>query len=283
MIDPGPVLTLPTPPTSTLVAQTEGVARLSNGATLWYWDTGGSGAAIVLAHPHSGNHRSWDYQQPVFAAAGYRVIGYSRRGYFQSDPGPAAVGSQGEDLALLLDALGVETCHVLGSAAGGTTALDFALAYPDRVLSAVVASSLMSIAEPDYRAQSARARGGWFEPLPIEAKELSPSFRALDPEGVARWRAIHDLNGFKPGERPVAQGTTARIDWASLGANVTPMLLMTGGADIFMPPALLRAVGARVRLSETVIVPDVGHPIFAEAPEAFNRVVLDFFRRNSGA
>ena len=63
----------------------EGVAQIPD-TRLWYWDTGGTGVPIVLAHPATGSGLIWGYQQPVFAKAGYRVIGYSRRGYINSAP-----------------------------------------------------------------------------------------------------------------------------------------------------------------------------------------------------
>src|SRR6516164_10016249 len=57
-----------------------------NDTHLWYWDTGGQGEPVVLLHPASGSGLIWLYQQPVFAKAGYRVISYSRRGYYGSAP-----------------------------------------------------------------------------------------------------------------------------------------------------------------------------------------------------
>jgi pimeloyl-ACP methyl ester carboxylesterase len=63
----------------------EGIAALAD-TLLWFWDTGGSGEPIVLLHPASGSGLIWGYQQPVFAKAGYRVIAYSRRGYYKSQP-----------------------------------------------------------------------------------------------------------------------------------------------------------------------------------------------------
>jgi len=58
----------------------EGLAPLPD-VRLWFWDTGGPGEPIVLLHPGTGSSASWIYQQPVFAAAGLRVIAYSRRGH----------------------------------------------------------------------------------------------------------------------------------------------------------------------------------------------------------
>ena len=75
-----PLMPIPVP---TQVPVKEGVAELS-GTRLYYWDTGGSGPALVLLHPATGSALMWVHQQPAFAQAGYRVIGYSRRGYFGS-------------------------------------------------------------------------------------------------------------------------------------------------------------------------------------------------------
>lgn len=78
---------------------TEGVLPLSGGAGLYYWDTGGEGPAVVLSHPGRGSALTWPYQQPVLSAAGFRVIAYSRRGYYGSPAGSAAdTGNYAETL-----------------------------------------------------------------------------------------------------------------------------------------------------------------------------------------
>src|SRR5260370_14106416 len=63
----------------------EGIAQLAD-TRLWFWDTGGTGEPIVLLHPASGSGLILGYQQPVFAQAVYRVISYSRRGHYGSQP-----------------------------------------------------------------------------------------------------------------------------------------------------------------------------------------------------
>lgn len=76
-----PMVPVPTPQQ---VPAKEGIAELS-GNRLGYWDTGGPGTPVVLLHPASGSALIWLYQQPVLATAGYRVIAYSRRNYYNSD------------------------------------------------------------------------------------------------------------------------------------------------------------------------------------------------------
>src|SRR5207253_3847567 len=89
------------------VTVTEGVADLP-GAKLWYWDTGGAGPVVILLHANTGSGAFWPYQQPVLAKAGFRVIGYSRRGCYKSgaaDPTNPGIGS--EDLHQLVNLLGI--------------------------------------------------------------------------------------------------------------------------------------------------------------------------------
>ena len=79
------------------VRVTEGVADLP-GAKLWYWDTGSSGPIVILLHANTGSGACWPYQQPALANAGYRVIGYSRRGCYKSEAGDRAnPGEHGGD------------------------------------------------------------------------------------------------------------------------------------------------------------------------------------------
>src|SRR5438105_5842638 len=99
---PEPMIPLPVPPQ---VPAKEGLAVLS-ATRLWYWDTGGTGQPVVLLHPATGSSQIWGYQQPGFATAGYRVIAYSRRGYYKSDPVPQAnPGTASGDLLDLLNFL----------------------------------------------------------------------------------------------------------------------------------------------------------------------------------
>ena len=64
-------------------------------------------------------------------------------------------------------------------------------------------------------------------------------------------------------------------------ANEVPTLLMTGDADLWIPPALLYRISGKFRNSETTIVRDAGHAIQWERPVIFNTHVLDFIGRQS--
>jgi pimeloyl-ACP methyl ester carboxylesterase len=93
-------------------------------------------------HPATGSALIWGYQQPALAKAGYRVIGYSRRSYYGSDPlSKESPGVASEDLHNLIEVLGIRKFHIVGSAAGGGVAADYAVSHPDRLLSLVINSN----------------------------------------------------------------------------------------------------------------------------------------------
>src|SRR5262245_26818143 len=113
------------------------------GARIWYTDSGGAGVPIVFLHAATGSSRVWEYQIPAFTASGYRVIAYDRRGYGRTvidGGGPPSTAA--DDLQGLLDHLGIERFHLLGTAAGGGAVLDYALSFPRRLRSLVVANAI---------------------------------------------------------------------------------------------------------------------------------------------
>jgi pimeloyl-ACP methyl ester carboxylesterase len=251
----------------------DGVAEIP-GTRLWYWDTGGSGAPIVLLHPATGSALIWGYQQPVLAKAGYRVIAYSRRGYYNSAPfdrNNPGIGS--EDLRHLADHLGLGRFHIVASAAGGSIASDFALSYQDRLLSLTISSNSFGVREGEIAKAAAAIRPkGWSE-MPPEFRELGPSYRAANPDGVKAWLALEHkaLIG-----RDYRQTLKHRITPARLRELTLPTLVVTGAADLLTPPSIARMITAEIAGSRLVVVPEAGHSPYWEQPDIFNRAVLDF-------
>ena len=114
--------------------------------------------------------------------------------------------------------------------------------------------------------------------MPSDFREVGPSYRAANPQGVKEWLALEHkaVTAERVGQTPVNH-----ITWKSLEAMTTPTLLMTGDADLWLPPSVLRLFAARIPNNEIVIVPEVGHAIYWESPTTFNRVVLDFIGKHS--
>jgi pimeloyl-ACP methyl ester carboxylesterase len=248
------------------------------GTRLWYWDTGGAGRPVVLMHAATHSAAGWVYQQPVLANAGYRAIAWSRRGYFRSDPGdPANPGYAADDLDNLLRHLKLGQVDLVAAAHGGFFALDFALAYPAKVRTLTIVASLMGITDADYQAVNDRLRPEFFADLPHAFKELSPSYRAGNPDGVAAWEELQ--HQAMPGPR-VFPKPKQPLTWARLETIRRPTLLCTGESDLYTPPSLLRMQARHMPHAEVATIAEAGHSPYWEQPTVFNNLLLDFLARH---
>src|SRR5439155_5476682 len=273
----------PTPVTAQTQPATayEGYAQVP-GVRIWYKDTGGNGVPVVFMHAATGSSGVWDYQIPAFTAAGYRLIAYDRRGWGRSEivaTGPQP-GTGADDLQALMDHLKIDRFHLVATAAGSSVSLDYAVSFPQRLRSLVMANgALGGFEDKDYQGLGRRIRSPQLDALPPELRELGPSYRASNPEGTRRWIELERMS--RPGGSTAQpQSVRNRIMTSVLENIKVPVLLITGDADLLAPPPLLRFVAARMKNSESLIIPEAGHSAYWEQPEIFNRAVLEFIRRH---
>ncbi|MGA2879400.1 MAG: alpha/beta hydrolase [Bryobacteraceae bacterium] len=275
------IATLPgqTPSSSEPVVH-EGYATVP-GARIFYRDTGGSGVPVILLHAATGSSRVWEYQIPAFVAAGYRVIAFDRRGWGRTEINAAEPqpGTAADDLLALLDQLRLDRVHVVGTAAGAFAALDFALSYPRRLRSLVIANSIGGVQDADFVELGRRLRPPQFNTLPPEFRELGPSYRTGNAAGTERWMELEKISR-PPGPPAAAQPMRNQMTFAMLESIQAPTLLITGDADLYAPPPVLRLFAARIKGSEVLIVPEAGHSAYWEQPEIFNRAVLAFLGKH---
>ena len=277
-----PLASEPRAPAQAAVTMREGLAPVP-GAKLWFIDSGGTGVPVIFLHPATGSVRIWENQIPAFTAAGYRFIAYDRRDFGRTtiDPGPGP-GTAPDDLNALLDYLKLDRVHLVGSAAGGGVALDYAVSFPQRVRSlSVVNHAFGAIQDPEFLALMARLRPQpQFNQLPPEFREVGLSYQALNPEGTKRWIELEHISR-SPGPRAPAQGRKNDLSLATLKDRIrVPILLTSGDADAALPPAVMRMVAARIPGAEAVVFEDSGHSTYWEHPDVFNRTILEFIRRH---
>lgn len=255
----------------------EALATLPSGAQLWYWDTGGNGEPVILLHAASGNADSWKYQQPVLSKAGYRVIGYSRRGYYKSHSNPNDSTSIGSvDLNELANHLAIKRFHLVAIAAGGAIALDYAVSHPERLLSLTFSNSLGGIRDKQFSETLNRLLPKGFGQLSVDFRELGGSYRANNPAGVERWLAIHNLNTA----RIYSQKTANNVTWSVLEQLRVPTLLMTGTSDLYMPVSSVREFLKHIPHADAAVFLESGHAPNWEQPLAFNAELLRFLREH---
>jgi pimeloyl-ACP methyl ester carboxylesterase len=258
----------------------EGLADLPGGH-LGYTDSGGTGEPVVFIHAATGSSRVWEYQRPVFAQRGLRVITYDRRGYGRSvvDASGPQPGTGADDLNALMDYLKIDRFHLVGTAAGGFVAWDYALSFPKRLRSLVVANSIGGVQDPEYQEAMQRLRTPDFLAMSPDMRELGPAYRVANPSGAERWREL-ERTARPSSAQPTAQTFRNRVTFALLETIAVPTLLLTGDADMYAPPPIMRMFAAHVKGSKAVVIPEAGHSGYWEQPEIFNRTVLEFIGRH---
>jgi pimeloyl-ACP methyl ester carboxylesterase len=261
-----------------------------DGVKLYYEETG-SGIPVVFVHEFAGDYRSYEMQMRHFGQR-YRCIAYNARGYPPSDvPQDGERYSQDrarDDIRAVLDALKIEKAHVVGLSMGGFAALHFGFTYPDRARSIVVAGCGYGAA-PDQRAQfaeEAEAAAKQFEQQTMakaaEGYGLGPTrvqFQNKDPRG---WREFvdqlqqHSTEGAARTMRGVQRRRPSLFDLVDKMKTMTvPTLVMTGDEDWpCLEPALL--MKRTIPTAALVVMPNAGHTINLEDPDAFNRHIADF-------
>jgi pimeloyl-ACP methyl ester carboxylesterase len=251
------------------------------GVRLWFTDSSGDGAPIVLLHPNTGSVEIWQPQTTCFAQAGYRVIAFDRRGFGKSVVDPAAgapPGSIAEDLHALVEHLGLGKFHLLGVAGGGFAALDYAAWHQERLSSLIVGGSTGAIEDAEIAEFIARIAIPEIRKQSAHYREIGASFRGANPEGTRRWIEIDERSRQQgaPFQPPLRTPNTL----AKIATILTPTLVIAADADLLAPPALMRLWAAHLRHHEWAIIHDAGHAMAWERPGAFNDAVLDFLRRH---
>lgn len=249
------------------------------GVDLYYEDTGGPGVPVVFLHALTGSADAWAHQVPAFTAAGYRCVTYDRRDWGRSRPTGAGADDEvaTDDLHALVESLSLEPVHLVATAAGGIIALDYAITRPERVRSLVAANTIGGVQDEPYLEVQRRLRPRQIQNLPVELRELGPSYRGTNPEGVARWLEIaHHArpDGVRPFP-PVSEPVT----YARLQTLCVPTLVLAGEADLLAPPALMRMLADHIPTSRFESLRDVGHAGFWERPDAWNGLVLEFIAK----
>jgi len=107
------------------------------GARLYY-ETAGSGRALIMIHAGFLDSRMWDGQFRVFAKKN-KVVRYDVRGFGRSSR-PSEAYSDAEDLLGLMEHLGISDACLLGVSNGGRIALDLATALPHKVCGLILVS-----------------------------------------------------------------------------------------------------------------------------------------------
>ncbi len=246
-----------------------------------YYEQAGAGDCIILIHGFAMDTRIWDRQFDLLARH-HRVVRYDLRGFGRSDL-PEAPYSTLDDLRVMMDRLSIEKATIVGISLGGSLAVEFALTYPERITSLVLAGSTLRgypfsddyIMEFLHYRKIARREGIAVAQSAMLGNPLLKCV-AKNPALFAPVEAmIRDYSGFhwlkhdphKVFYPPVME---------RLGEVACPVQIVVGQRDIPDIRAIAERLSREIGHARMVEIPNVGHMVNIEATEQFNRIVLDF-------
>ncbi|MGC8722838.1 MAG: alpha/beta fold hydrolase [Acidobacteriota bacterium] len=238
----------------------------------------GSGPPLVLIPGWTLNLHLWDEMAP-FLEPHYRVIRYDPRGAGQSSSNPDLEYSRlsdAEDLAALLDHLGIAEAHLVGHSKGARIALIFAMKWPERVFSVAAIGS----AEPHPEGSGASFRpiaAQWVAKAAKTAREEGPEaavrnlgrarlFGTLraSPEGLRHLRLA--MEGYAAADL-LSEAPKRSCDTEAGASRLTmPILFLAGEEDPFLEEC--RYAHERLPSSRLAVLPRCGHMAPVERPRA---------------
>jgi pimeloyl-ACP methyl ester carboxylesterase len=259
------------------------VPRLpTNGIELGYEIHGDGDETLVLVAGLVDPKEAWANQVPAFAER-FRVVVLDNRGTGESSapPGPYTTGTMAEDLAGLVDALGLGRFHLLGLSLGGMVAQEYAIAHPERLCSAAFCHTYAHAGPYGLRTlasfrQAAEAAGTGLAQRQALLWAFTPEFFLDRPDEAAQVDEIIAANPA-PLETYLAHLDAAEQHDARgrLGGVGCPALTLVGERDLLIPPRLSRALHDELPQSSWVEISGP-HAAFWERPEELNRAVLSF-------
>lgn len=258
-----------------------------------YYEVAGAGPAVVLIHAGIADLRMWDDQLAALAAA-HTVIRFDCRGFGRTRTEPVAYSNR-QDVADLLDHLGVARAAVVGCSRGGQIALDFTIDRPERVSGLVwVCSGVGGWTPPDeifhpdeialWEAMEAAEAAGEHERVAtLDVRlwvdgPLQPAGRAA--EAVRQKVYAMALNNYQAHAHLEAAGLAAQPlappALGRLGEVRAPVLAIVGELDPAATAAAAAVLAAGVPNCRVERFPDCAHLPNLEQPERFNGLLSAF-------
>jgi 3-oxoadipate enol-lactonase len=257
------------------------------------WDVAGpaAGAPVLMINGLGAARGGWYRQVPALAER-YRVYTYDNRDVGETgtgdDPSGYEINRFAGDAAGLIESLQTGPVHAIGASMGGAIAQELALTRPDLVRSVQIVCS-WPYTDP------------WLAELILQWKSMYFAMGAFDwarnswlwvfthrwfrdSEKMAALRHDAEAYPYPQTAEMFARQCDAIVPFDArkrLGAITAPAHVIAGEEDIFTPPRYSREIAAAIPGSTLTILPDVGHGMFWETPEAFNDALIGFLDRTA--
>ena len=249
-----------------------------------YYETHGSGPAVLFIHAGVADSRMWRDQMGL---AGYQSIVFDQRGYGQTE-WVAEPYSNRVDALAVLDHLGIDRAVMVGCSNGGEAAMQLALIAPERVSALVLSGAAPRGWEPEggwdestwQEALAALQAGDFDRAVDIDAEMWlagpSRSIHRVDPGLVTLFKEMDAGPTATGAERDQHVTTLEPPTNEQLDRIDVPTLVIVGEHDF--PDLHEAAAYLAERLSDrpAVVMEDTAHLPSMERPHEFNTVISGF-------
>ncbi len=265
-----------------------------DGIAVHYKRAGAGQPALVLLHGFGASLYSWRTVTPALAED-HAVYAYDRPAFGLTErpvdwegENPYGLAANLARLAALLDFWGVEQAVLVGNSAGGTLALEFALAYPERVAALVLVSPALGGGGGPY------ARFDFLFNLPQMNRLGQLLVRGIADSGMDILEsAWHDPTRQPPDTTALYRKPLQAENWDvglwqftraaqpsdlpdRLGLISQPTLVITGDDDRIIPTESSIAAAGQIPGAQLVVIPACGHVPQEECPDEFLAAVQAF-------
>jgi len=250
-----------------------------------YFETAGSGRALVFIHAGVSDRRMWDPQFESFARD-YLVIRLDLRGFGKSAM-PVEPFSNREDLRSVLDFLGVATAAIVGCSMGGTTAIDFALEHPEAVSALVpvgagvsgwkdwsmqtltlIGEMMRLVQQQDLEGVRERDARYWIDGPTRDASKIDSAYR---DRATQLHRENFSVERFMHQEQELAPPAIGR-----LGEIKCLTMVVVGDSDSDDLINLSHRLAREIPGARHVTIENAAHLPSLEHPDQFNALLRDF-------
>ena len=262
----------------------------SNGQTL-YWESYGEGKPFVLVMGIGYDSTLWGLHQVPFFSEHFKTIIFDNRDVGRSSKATKAytITDMADDVAGLMDGLGIERTHMLGLSMGAMIAQEFAIRYPGKLEKLVLTGT---------GAATARSK---FDPISIwsyvktqDTNGLmfaAEQFIWLFSESFNRNHEAVDqtLQMLASNPNPVTPEAYQRQAEAyikhdtldRLNQVTAPTIVIAGEQDRLTPPWICREVADAIPNAKYKLIMGAGssHVLPLERPDDFNQAVLSFLQQ----
>jgi 3-oxoadipate enol-lactonase len=244
----------------------------------------GDGPAVVLLHGLADTHELWRNQVPALEPR-HRTIAVDHYGHGRTPlpAEPLTTALMADGVAALIESLAIAPAIVMGLSMGGGVAQVLTLRRPDLVRALVLVSTgseFPPATRERFVSRAAQAeREGMASIIDTTVPRwFTPEYTRLHPDEIAfteRTVLANDPVAFAAASR-----ANAARDFADqVGQIACPVLFIGGAQDPADAARSLAIYRERIRDLEVVIFPETSHLVPVEAPDEFNRVVIDFLDR----